>query len=100
MTESKKEAKMKYTKEQVEKVKEKLKNLPPIEDSKELSKQEAIKMLHKDILLLQKRGYSLEKIAEVLKQEGVEISTPTLKSYLQRGKAKKEATPKKSKDAI
>lgn len=85
---------MKYTKEQVEKVKEKLKNLPPIEETKDLSKQEAIKMLHKDILLLQKRGYSLEKITEVLKQEGVEISTPTLKSYLQRGKAKKEATPK------
>jgi integrase/recombinase XerC len=36
---------MKYTKEQVEKVKEKLKNLPPIEDTKDLSKQEAIKML-------------------------------------------------------
>jgi predicted RNA binding protein with dsRBD fold (UPF0201 family) len=91
---------MKYTKEQVEKVKEKLKNLPPLEDTKDFSKQEAIKMLHKDILLLQKRGYSLEKIAEVLKQEGVEISTPTLKSYLQRGKAKKEATPKKSKDPL
>jgi intein-encoded DNA endonuclease-like protein len=85
---------MKYTKEQVEKVKEKLKNLPPIEETKDLSKQEAIKMLQKDILILQKRGYSLEKIAEVLKQEGVEISTPTLKSYLQRGKTKKEATLK------
>ena len=91
---------MKYTKEQIEKVKEKLKNLPPLEENKDLSKQEAIKMLQKDILLLQKRGYSLEKIAEVLKQEGVEISTPTLKSYLQRGKTKKEATPKKSKDAL
>jgi hypothetical protein len=92
--------KMKYTKEQVEKVKEKLKNLPSIEETKDLSKQEAIKMLHKDILLLQKRGYSLEKITEVLKQEGVEISTPTLKSYLQRGKAKKETIPKKSKDSL
>jgi alanyl-tRNA synthetase len=84
---------MRYTKEQVEKVKEKLKNLPPIEENKDLSKQEAIKMLQKDILLLQKRGYSLEKIAEVLKQEGVEISTPTLKSYLQRGKQTSKKKP-------
>lgn len=91
---------MKYTKEQVEKIKEKLNNLPPIEDSKELSKQEAIKMLQKDILLLQKRGYSLEKITEVLKQEGVELSTPTLKSYLQRGKTKKEAKPKETKSNV
>jgi intein-encoded DNA endonuclease-like protein len=88
---------MKYTKEKIEKVKEKLKNLPPIEDTKDLSKQEAIKMLQKDILLLQKRGYSLEKIAEVLKQDGIELSTTTLKNYLQRGKkpTKKTKVPTK-----
>lgn len=77
---------MKYTKEQAEQLQKKLQALPPIQEKEELSKQEVIKLLKKDIAALQKRGYSLDKISEVLKTEGVEMSTQTLKNYLHRGK--------------
>ncbi len=55
-------------------------------------------MLAKEIVALQKRGYTLEQIAETLRGEGLAISTPTLKSYLQRiklGKNKLQSGAKK-----
>ncbi len=78
---------MGYTAAQVEEIAGKLRALPAIEPPpKDLTKQEVVKMLAKEIKSLQKRGYSLEQIASSLKGEGLDISTPTLKSYLQRTK--------------
>jgi hypothetical protein len=78
---------MGYTAAQVEEIAGKLRALPTIEPPpKDLTKSDAIKMLTKEIKSLQKRGYSLEQIASSLKGEGLDISTPTLKSYLQRTK--------------
>ena len=86
---------MGYTAAQVEEIASKLKELPAIEPPpKDLTKQEVVKMLAKEIKSLQKRGYSLEQIASSLKGEGLDISTPTLKSYLQ--KAKTPTKPKAS----
>ena len=80
---------MGYTVKQVEDIASKLRELPPIEPPpKDLSKSDVVKMLAKEIKSLQKRGYSLEQIATSLKGEGVDISTPTLKSYLQKSKPK------------
>jgi len=71
--------------EHIEKVSSKLKELPAIENKKrQISKQEAIKMLAKDIKALQARGYTLEQVSEQLKQLGVSLATPTLRSYLKR----------------
>jgi hypothetical protein len=53
------------------------------------TKQEAVKLLANDIASLQRRGYTLEQITESLRGEGVDLSTPTLKSYLSRAKAAK-----------
>lgn len=87
---------MGYTLAQVEEIASKLRALPEIEPPpKDLTKQEVVKMLAKEIKALQKRGYSLDQIASSLKGEGLDISTPTLKSYLQRTKAK-AAKPKSS----
>ena len=84
---------MGYTAAQVEEIASKLRELPTIEPPpKDLTKQEVVKMLAKEIKSLQKRGYSLEQIASSLKGEGLDISTPTLKSYLQKAK-----TPTKPK---
>jgi hypothetical protein len=78
---------MGYTAAQVEEIAGKLRSLPAIEPPpKDLTKQEVVRMLAKEIKSLQKRGYSLEQIASSLKGEGLDISTPTLKSYLQRTK--------------
>jgi hypothetical protein len=78
---------MGYTVAQVEEIAGKLRALPTIEQPpKDLTKSDVIKMLAKEIKSLQKRGYSLEQISSSLKGEGLDISTPTLKSYMQKHK--------------
>jgi len=87
---------MGYTNEKLDAIAAKLKAMPVIEKKKqEHSKQDAIKRLSKEIVALQKRGYTLDQIAETLRGEGLEITTPTLKSYLQRIKSgkQKNSTP-------
>ena len=75
--------------EQIEAIAEKLRSMPPIDKSKqERTMQETIKILTKEIHLLQKRGYTLDHIAESLRGEGLDIATPTLKTYLHRTKGK------------
>ena len=83
---------MKYTTEQLEAIAAKLREMPLIEKKKqEHSNQEAVKLLSKEIALMQKRGYTLDQISETLRGEGLSIATPTLKSYLQRAKPAKKA---------
>jgi methionine synthase II (cobalamin-independent) len=83
---------MKYTTEQLEAIAAKLRDMPPVEKKKhEHSKQEAVRILAKEIGALQKRGYTLDQISETLRGEGLSIATPTLKSYLQRAKPAKKA---------
>jgi methionine synthase II (cobalamin-independent) len=90
---------MGYSNEKLEAISAKLKTMPVIEKKKqEHNKQDAIKVLAKEIAALQKRGYTLDQIAETLRGEGLDITTPTLKSYLQRikaGKNKGQKEPKK-----
>ncbi len=84
---------MGYTVAQVEEIAGKLRALPAVEPPpKDLTKSDVVKMLAKEIKSLQKRGYSLEQIASSLKGEGLDISTPTLKSYMNKAK-----TPTKPK---
>ena len=89
---------MKYTQEQIEAIAEKIRGLPPVEKKKqEFSKFEAIKALSKEIAGMQKKGYSFDQIAETLRSTGLDIATPTLKSYIQRSKqgtAKRKIEPK------
>ena len=81
---------MGYSNEKLGAIAAKLKTMPVIEKKKqEHSKQDAVKVLAKEIASLQKRGYTLDQIAETLRGEGLDITTPTLKSYLQRIKAGK-----------
>lgn len=82
---------MKYTTEQLEAIAAKLRDMPPVEKKKqEHSKQEAVRIISKEIASLQKRGYTLDQISETLRGEGLSIATPTLKSYLQRAKPVKK----------
>ncbi len=88
---------IKYTAEQLEIIANHLKAMPPVEKKKrEFSKQEAVKILTKEIAALQKRGYSLNQISEALNGQGLEIATPTLKSYLQRAKPKAKVAKNES----
>ena len=81
---------MGYTKSQIDDVANILRALPDATLTREHSKMDAVSMLAKEIGVLQRRGYKLKEVAVALKQGGVEISTPTLKNYLQRIKQQNE----------
>ena len=86
------------TVETVEQIRAKLKELPAVENKKRpVSKQEAIKLLAKDIKAMQARGYTLDQVSEQLKEFGVLLATPTLRSYLKR--AGGGTSPKKKSTA-
>lgn len=75
------------TLEDAEKLAEKLRSLPAVENKKRpLSKQEEVALLKDEIKALQERGYTLDMICEILNSDGLNIATPTLKSYLNRAK--------------
>ena len=81
---------MGYTQEMIEAIAKKLRDMPPIEEkTKEYNKQDAVRILAQEINALKGRGYTLDQIAETLKGEGLDISTLTLKNYLQRTKSKR-----------
>lgn len=65
-----------------------LQQLPDINEVRQHSAQETVKALSKDILGLQKRGYTLSQISAALKAGGMTIAAPTLKSYVQRARSK------------
>ena len=82
---------MSYTKSQIEEFAKRLKELPAIEKD-EISKVDAVKTLRVEILLMQKKGYTLDQTADALTQIGFDIKTQTLKAYLQKANPKKKLT--------
>jgi hypothetical protein len=81
---------MTYTLEETERMGTALRALPPIDVSqRRLTKQAVVKKLEREIVSLQARGYTIEQIVESLHGVGFDITTPTLKSYLQRNKKRK-----------
>jgi hypothetical protein len=62
-----------------------------------ITKQEIVRQLVGEIQAVQRRGYTLEQVAEAFRGKGFLLTTPTLKNYLarakapQRGKAGKKA---------
>jgi hypothetical protein len=71
-------------------IEEKARKAPPAPASEaDVSKQEAVKLLFGAVAEFRRKGYSLEQIAENFRGEGLELTTPTLKSYLSRVKASK-----------
>ena len=71
-----------------------LRAMPPVDKGdQQLSKQEAINVLAPEIRAMSKRAYSTGRIASTLTRLGLNISTTTLRNYLQRSKASaKKAT--------
>lgn len=96
---------MGITQEQIDDIKEKLKNMPEVHGDN-ISKQSAIARLAKEIDALKKRGYGIDSIAKKLTEAGLEISVQTLKCYLHRAKpgagkkAQKEKLVKTIKPSI
>src|SRR6185503_3770562 len=81
---------MEYTLELAERLVENLRAMPPKAPSKRrLDKQGLVKHLAEEIASLQQRGYTIEEVAESLRGHGLDITTPTLKNYLQRARGKR-----------
>ncbi|MFZ1640383.1 MAG: protein mobC [Candidatus Contendobacter sp.] len=76
-----------YTLEQIERIATKLDALPKIEKAR-FGKRDAIERLSKSILNVLKRGYSMDDIADSLREEGLNLTASTLKTYLHRATAK------------
>jgi hypothetical protein len=79
---------MDYTLETAHRLAEELRAIPAKDPSqRRLDKQGMVKHLAQEIVALQQRGYTIEEVAESLRGRGLEITTPTLKNYLQRAKS-------------
>jgi len=84
---------MAIQKSTIEALKARMKDAPEVaKEKRNVSKQEAIRELRKEIEAMQKRGYTLDEIAKFLSDGGLQITTPTLKSYMQRAKPIKATT--------
>jgi hypothetical protein len=78
---------MEYTLETARRLAEDLRAIPPKDPAqRRLDKQGMVRELAAEIVALQKRGYTIEEVAESLRGRGLDITTPTLKNYLQRAK--------------
>jgi len=58
--------------------------MPEKPSQRDVSAREAVMALKREIQVLQKRGYTLDEVAEFLTGQGMPISSPTLRAYLQR----------------
>jgi hypothetical protein len=78
---------MEYTLEAARRLAEELRAIPPKDPSqRRLDKQGMVRELAQELVALQQRGYTIEEVAESLRGHGFEITTVTLKNYLQRAK--------------
>lgn len=78
---------MRISREQIEQLRAALKKAPEAPPGgADTTKQEAVRLLAGEIQALQQRGYSLEQVAEMFRNGGLVLTTPTLKCYLSRAK--------------
>jgi hypothetical protein len=76
---------MAITAAKIEEIRQKLLGLQQIDDSeREVTKQDAIRILARAIAQVQRRGHSINKVADLLTELGLDISVSTLKSYLSK----------------
>ena len=79
---------MQLTRARIAQIAEKLRKMPPAPPAEvNVTKQEAVRLLERAIAGQQRKGYTLEQIVESLRGEGLDLTTPTLKSYRSRAKA-------------
>ncbi len=83
-----------YSIETIETLKAKLLEAPEVTKVRELTASEAVKEMAKEIHAMQKKGYTLAMILEMLKSNGIDVSLATLKSAIATTKAKKETKTK------
>jgi hypothetical protein len=84
----------KYRPEIIEHLRKKLASLPEM-TPKELTRTEVVRGLSKQIVALQKRGYAMKAIAEVISGEGVAVTGATLRGCLRGSRSNRRAVVRK-----
>lgn len=82
----------KHSKEKLASISNKLDALPEVETSETLSNYQSIEHLRKPIKAAMKKGYTLEQIVEVLKEDGIDLKAQTLRNYLTKSGSKNKKT--------
>jgi hypothetical protein len=83
---------MKYTVETAETIAQRLRELPAIvRKERDLNRREIVSLLVGEIETLEERGYTIDDIAEYIRQGGLDITTQTLKNYVQRARREQAA---------
>jgi hypothetical protein len=78
---------MAHTAEDANRVRELMRAAPDkAPNQRRMDKQAIVAEVIDDIEAIQKRGYTLEEVAELWATGGVELTLPTLKSYMQRAR--------------
>ncbi len=81
----------------IEKMIEKMTEMPEAKGKGVANKQEAVKLLKPGITAMKKKGYSMDEITKFLNENGLKISSATLKNYLQT-KPRVPRTPKNNEE--
>lgn len=92
-------SRQKFSSDLIKSLKSDLQKVPPAEQKKEeLNKFEAVKLLADEIVRMNDElGYSMDEIARIISEKGLDIKSATLKNYLQKIKKEKQKTKKTSK---
>jgi hypothetical protein len=82
----------KITQQSINNIDDKLKKVPDLAAAeREFTKKEAVAALKPTIKGLQKRGFTLEQVAALLRENGLDITFGSLRQYLADPKRKKKA---------
>lgn len=86
---------MKYSEDKLKSVAENLRSMPSVKSAPTNTKADAVQFLIREIEEMQKRGYGFDEIAAALRENDIDISVATLRTYVYRARVK-GATPKKT----
>lgn len=86
-----------YSIESIKSLKTKFAEVPEVTKVRELTASEAVKEMAKEINAMQKKGYTLAMILNMLKDNNVDVSLATLKTAIANKKDKKNLQEAKKK---
>ena len=85
------------TKARIDEIAAKLRKKPAVPTPEKMhTKREAVQMLKPVIASLKKKGYSLQQISEFLKDEKIEVTQSTLRTYLQNDQSAKRSNSRQT----
>lgn len=79
----------------VEAVRQALRDAPPVQPA-QMTRRQAVEAMRREVVALRKRGYSWEKVAQLMSDAGIVISAATLKSYMRPPRKTAQPQPQQS----